>query len=48
MRKDDDLNVKEEFMYPHDINELDEEFVRNMLGSYRFKNDKYAALKLSV
>lgn len=48
MSKDDDLTIKEEFIYPYKLENLDEEYLRNMFQSYRLRNDKYAALKISV
>lgn len=48
LAKDDDTNIKEELIYPYRLDQLDEEFLRCIFSSYRLRNDKYAALKISV
>ena len=40
--------IKEEFIYPYKIEQIDEEYLRSIFASYRLRNDKYAALKISV
>lgn len=48
MSKDDDDLIKEEFMYPYKPDQLDQEYLRSMFSSYRLRNDKYAALRISI
>ena len=48
MSKDDDKTIKEEFIYPYKLEQLDEEQLRSIFTSYRLRNDKYAALRISV
>jgi hypothetical protein len=48
LRKDDDQMIKEEFIYPYKIEQIDEEYLKSIFASYRLRNDKYAALKISV
>jgi hypothetical protein len=48
MSKDDDHIIKEEFIYPYKLDQLDAENLRSIFSSYRLRNDKYAALKISV
>jgi hypothetical protein len=48
MSKDEDEVIKEEFMYPYKAEQMDEEYLRSMFSSYRLRNDKYAALRISI
>ena len=48
MGKDEDTIIKEEFIYPYRVEQLDEEYLRSMFSSYRLRNDKYAALRISI
>jgi RimJ/RimL family protein N-acetyltransferase len=48
MDKDDDLHIKEEFIYPYKMEQLDGEYLRSIFSSYRLRNDKYAALRISI
>lgn len=48
MSKDDDNIIKEEFIYPYKLEQLDEEYLRQIFSSYRLRNDKYAALRIAV
>jgi len=48
LSKDDDTAIKEEFIYPYKLEQLDDEYLRSMFSSYRLRNDKYASLRISV
>ncbi|CDW87475.1 UNKNOWN [Stylonychia lemnae] len=48
MSRDDDQVIREEFMYPYKVDQMDEEYLRSMFSSYRLRNDKYAALRISI
>jgi hypothetical protein len=40
--------IKEEFIYPYKLEQMDDEYLRSIFTSYRLRNDKYAALKINV
>ena len=46
--RDDDQTIKEEFIYPYKITQFDEEYFRSIFSSFRLRNDRYAALRLSL
>lgn len=48
MNKDDDVNIKEEFIQPYRLDQIDGEYLRSMFSSFRLRNDKYAGLRISI
>jgi hypothetical protein len=48
LQKEEDQAIKQEFMYPHSLEQLSGELLRNMINSYRIKSEKYAGIRISV
>ncbi len=46
--KDDDVEVKKEFMHPFKIIQIDQELVRKMLYQFKARFDKYNAIKIGI
>ena len=48
LKREEDVVLKEEFIYPYKLVQLDDEYLRQMFSSYRLRNDKYASLKICI